>query len=233
MNRISCFIANPSFGKSKDDDQFTVEQFNKLIEECENNKCNNIVICGGMYNFSKKNIENRRKVEEEIDRVANILPKNVNIRYKVLSGATEIYVLKRNLINMNKELSRKREDIEDLGFDRAVYNDTLLKCTYGKQNNLGFNDGEIMTYKGHTYDPSIRLNSIIKNYDKDLVLIGGKNRFEEFVYNNKIIIALPSIVNPYNTNHSPDLGYVMIDRADNYLDVKQHVKVLNKKPFFK
>ncbi len=233
MNRISCFIANPSFGKSKDDDQFTVEQFNKLIEECENNKCNNIVICGGMYNFSKKNIENRRKVEEEIDRVANILPKNVNIRYKVLSGATEIYVLKRNLINMNKELSRKREDIEDLGFDRVVYNDTLLKCTYGKQNNLGFNDGEIMTYKGHTYDPSIRLNSIIKNYDKDLVLIGGKNRFEEFVYNNKIIIALPSIVNPYNTNHSPDLGYVMIDRADNYLDVKQHVKVLNKKPFFK
>lgn len=233
MNRISCFIANPSFGKSKEDDQFTIEQLNKLIEVCKQNKCKNIVICGGMYNFTKKDIENRRKVEEEIDRVATILPKSLNIRYKILSGATEIYVLKRNLINMNKELSKKREDVEDLGFDRVEYNDTLIKCTYGKQNNLGFNEGEIITYKGHTYDPSIRLNNIIKDYDKDLVLIGGRNRFEEFVYNNKIVIALPSIVNPYKTNYSPDLGYIIIDRMDNTFSVKQHVKALNRKPKIK
>ena len=133
----------------------------------------------------------------------------------------------------SKELSKKRDDVDHLGFDRVVFNDTLIKCTYGKQNNLGFNDGEIMTYKGHTYDPSIRLNNIIQDYDGDLVLIGGRNRFEEFVYNNKIVIALPSLVNPYNGSYSPDLGYIMIDRNDNSFDVKQHVKVLNKKPTFK
>jgi hypothetical protein len=134
---------------------------------------------------------------------------------------------------MNKELSSKREDVEHLGFDRVIYKDNLIKCNYNKQNNLGYNDGEFVNYKGHIYDPSIRLNSIIKDYKGDLVLIGGKNRFEEFVYNNKIVIALPSLVNPYNTSYSPDLGYVLIDRDGDNFDVKQHVKVLNKNPLYK
>ena len=233
MEKKACFIANPSFGKSEKDDLKTVEELNKIIEVCNENKCKNIVICGGMYNLSKRDADNVKKVEEKIDTVSRILPRNLNINYKILSGACEIYVLRRSLINMNKDLSKKREDVTHLGYDRVVFNDTLIKCTYGRQNNLGFNEGEIITYKGHTYDPSGRLNNIIGDYDKDLVLIGGRNRFEEFVYNNKIVIALPSLVNPYNTNHSPDLGYIMIDRTDNSFDVKQHVKVLNKKPDFK
>ena len=134
---------------------------------------------------------------------------------------------------MNKELSNKRKDVEHLGFDRVVFNDILIKCNYSKQNNLGFNEGEIINYKEHVYDPSIRLNNIIKDYDKDLVIIGGKNRFEEFVYNNKIVIALPSIVNPYKSSYSPDLGYLIIDRNNTGIDVKPHVKTLNKKPSFK
>ena len=233
MSKIACFIANPSFGKSEKDDQYTIEQLNDLIDVCNDNNCKDIVICGGMYSLSKKDVNDIKKVEKEIDNVSKILPKRLNIRYKVLSGAQEIYVLKRNLINMNKELSKNRDDVDHLGFDRVVFDDTLLKCTYGKQNNLGFNDGEIITYKEHTYDPSIRLNNIIRDYDNDLVLIGGKNRFEEFVYNNKIVIALPSLVNPYNTNHSPDLGYIIIDRNNNNFNVKQHVKILNKKPNFR
>ena len=233
MEKKACFIANPSFGKSEKDDLHTIEELNKIIEVCDEYNCKNIVICGGMYNIAKKDLNSVKKIEEKIDTVSRILPKNLHIRYKILSGACELYVLKRSLIDMNHNLAKKRDDVDHIGFDRVVFNDTLVKCTYGKQNNLGFNDGEVVSFKGHMYDPSIRLNNIIGDYDKDLVLIGGKNRFEEFVYNNKIVIALPSLVNPYNTNKSPDLGYIMIDREDNSFDVKQHVKVLNKKPEFK
>ena len=233
MYKKTCYIANPSFGKSKNDDLETVEKLNEVIEACEKNNCKEIVICGGMYDFSRKDINNIKCVREEMENVSSILPKNLNINYKILSSADEIYILRKNLINMNKELASSRSDVEHLGFDRVVYNGTLLKCNYSKQNNLGFNDGEIITYKGHTYDPSIRLNNIIKDYDKDLVIIGGRNRFEEFVYNNKIVIVLPSIVNPYKQTRSPDLGYIMIDRCNDGMDVKQHVKVLNKKPEFK
>ena len=233
MFKNTCYIANPSFGKSKNDDLETVDKLNELIEVCNSNNCKNIVICGGMYDFSRKDINNIKCIREEMDRVSSILPTNLNINYKILSGAEEIYVLRKYLINMNKELSQSRKDVEHLGFDRVVYNDSLIKCNYGKQNNLGFNDGEVITYKDHTYDPSIRLNNIIKDYDNDLVIIGGRNRFEEFVYNNKIVIVLPSIVNPYKSNHSPDLGYVMINKGNDGMDVKQCVKVLNKKPSFK
>ena len=104
---------------------------------------------------------------------------------------------------------------------------------YRKQNNLGFNEGEFITYKNHTYDPSIRLNNIIKDYKGDLVLVGGKNRFEEFVYNDSIVIALPSIMNPTNSKHVPDIGYVLVDRNGDSIDVNQYVKYLNKKPIFK
>jgi hypothetical protein len=233
MYKKTCYIANPSFGKSKNDDFETVEKLTELMEVCDKNNCKNIVICGGMYDFSKKDINNIKFIREEIENVSSIIPSNLNININVLSGADEIYILKKYLINMNKELSHNRKDIEHLGFDRVVYNDTLLKCTYGRQNNLGYNEGEIITYKDHTYDPSIRLNNIIKDFDKDVVLIGGRNRFEEFVYNNKLVIALPSLVNPYKSNRSPDLGYVIIDKGKDGIDVKQHVKVLNKKPDFK
>lgn len=233
MKRKTCFIANPSFGKSKITDNISKEQLEKLIEICKENNCKNIVICGGMYNFTKSDIRNINKVKEEIENVSKILPQNLNINYKILSGATEIFVLKRYLINMNKELAKNRSDVEHLGFDRAIFDKTLLKCNYSKQNNLGYNDGEIITYKGHIYDPSIRLNNIIQDYKDNLVLIGGRNRFEEFVYNDKIVIALPSIVNPYNSNKTPDIGYVMIERENGSFDVNQHVKVLNKKPLFK
>ena len=230
---ITCYIANPSFGKSQKDDELTVEQLNNVIDVCLENNCKNLVICGGMYSFSKNQIYDVKYVKQEIEKVSQILPKNLNIKYKVLSGGTEIFVLKRNLINMNKELSDNREDVEHLGFDRVVYNDALLKCNYSKQNNLGYNEGELLNYKGHIYDPSIRLNNIIKDYSGNLVLIGGKNRFEEFVYNNSIVIALPSIMNPTNKNITPDIGFIMIDKTNDGLDVKQHVKILNKKPEFK
>lgn len=230
---ITCYIANPSFGKSQKDDELTVEQLNNVINVCLENNCKNLVICGGMYSFSKKQIHDVNYVRKEIEKVSQILPTNLNIKYRILSGGTEIFVLRRNLINMNKELADNRSDVEHLGFDRVVYKDTLLKCNYSKQNNIGYNDGEFLNYKGHTYDPSIRLNNIIKDYTGDLVLIGGKNRFEEFVYNNRIVIALPSIMNSNTTNMTPDIGFIMIDRNDNSFDVKQHVKILNKKPEFK
>ena len=233
MKNITCFVANPSFGKSEKEDQLVVEQLDHIIDVCVENNCKNIVICGGMYSLSKKQGNNIRYVEKEIENVSRILPKRLNINYKVLSGGTELFILRRDLINMNKELSKNREDVEHLGYDRVVYDNTLIKCTYGKQNNVGYNDGEILNYKGHIYDPSIRLNNIIKDYDGDLVLIGGKNRFEEFVYNNKIVIALPSIMNPSNSDMTPDIGYLLIDRTDNSFGVKQCVKVLNKKPEFK
>ena len=202
MYRKTCYIANPSFGKSKKEDLETVEKLNEVVEACDKENCKDIVICGGMYDFSKKDINHIKTVQEEIEHVSNILPTNLQIKYRILSGADEIYVLRKNLINMNKELASRRNDVEHLGFDRVEYNGTLIKCTYGKQNNLGFNEGEIITYKGHTYDPSIRLQNIIEDYDKDIVLIGGRNRFEEFVYNGKLVIALPSLVNPYRTNPS-------------------------------
>ena len=233
MSKKICFIANPSFGKSKEEDLVTVEQLNKLIDFCNGIKCKDIVICGGMYNFSRRDINNVKLVQEEIEHVSRILPTNLNIRYKILSGADEIYVLRKNLINMNHDLAKNREDVEHLGYDRAEYNDILIKCLYGKQNNLGFNEGEIASYKGHIYDPSIRLEKIIKDYDKDLVLIGGRNRYEEFIYDDKIVIALQSIVNPYSNGHSPDLGFVIVDKGENSLDVKPHVKELNRKPSFK
>ncbi len=231
--KIACFIANPSFGKSDKDDELAVEQLDQIINVCIENKCKDIVVCGGMYSFSRKNGNNIKYVTNEIDKVSRILPRNLGINYKILSGGDELFVLRRDLIDMNKELSKNREDIEHLGFDRTVYQGTLLKCTYGKQNNLGFNEGEFLQYKEHVYDPSIRLNGIIKDYDGDLVLIGGRNRFEEFIYNNKLVIALPSVMNPTCSSMSPDLGYIIIERGCNSFNVKQHVKILNKKPEFK
>ena len=233
MYKKTCYIANPSFGKSKQDDLETVDRINEVIEACDKNDCKDIVICGGMYDFSRKDIDSINKVQEEIDNVSRILPVNLKIRYRILSGADEIYIIRKNLINMNKELASRRSDVEHLGFDRVVYNNTLIKCNYSRQNNLGFNEGEIINYKGHTYDPSARLNNIIRDFDNDIVLIGGRNRFEEFIYNGKLVIALPSLVNPYRTNHSPDLGYIIIDRCNDGIDVKQHVKILNKKPEIK
>lgn len=229
----TCYIANPSFGKSTNDDLLAAEQLNRVINICVSNNFKTIVISGGMYSFTKSQIRDVKYVKNEIEKVSQILPKNMNISYKILSGAQEMFVLKRDLINMNNELSKKREDVENLGFDRAIYDNTLIKCSYRKQNNLGFNEGEFITYKNHTYDPSIRLNNIIKDYKGDLVLVGGKNRFEEFVYNDSIVIALPSIMNPGCSKLIPDIGYVLVDRNNDEINVNQCVKYLNKKPIFK
>lgn len=229
----TCYIANPSFGKSDKEDELSVEQLNKVINVCVSNNYKTIVICGGMYNFTKSQIRDVRYIKNEVEKVSQILPKNMNINYKILSGAQEMFVLKRDLINMNNDLASKREDVKNLGFDRAIYDNTLIKCLYRKQNNLGFNEGEFITYKNHSYDPSIRLNNIIKDYKGNLVLVGGKNRFEEFVYNDSIIIALPSIMNPGTSKLVPDIGYVLVDKNNNCINVNQYVKYLNKKPIIK
>ena len=40
-------------------------------------------------------------------------------------------------------------------------------------------------------------------------------------------------MNPTNSQITPDIGYILVDKKDNGLDVKQHVKILNRKPEFK
>ena len=229
---ITCYIANPSFGKSEKDDSLAIKQIDKVVDKCVKDNCHNIVVCGGMYSFTKQQAQDFKYVLSEVEYVSKNLPKNLNINYKILGGSSEIFVLKRNLFDMNKSLQEERSDIESLGFDRKDLGNTLIKCRYNKQNNLGFNEGEIINFKGHVYDPSIRLNKIIQDFNGDLVLVGGKNRFEEFIYNNKLVLALPSIMNPSYSETCPDIGFVMVERNDS-LDVKQYVKCLNKKPKIK
>ncbi len=228
---INCFVTNPLFGRGMKEDNSTIERINEVVDYCNQSNCRQITICGGMFSFSKSKMHDKEYVEEELDFVSDHLPKNLKINYKILSGETEGYVLRNYGLDLNTILDKRRKDVTHLGFDRAVVDNTLLKYNYNKDNILGFNEGEFLYHNGEIYNPNEKLDTIIKDFYGNVVIIGGKNRHEEFIYNDKLVIVLPSLMN--SNNDVVDLGYVKVSDVGSVIEVDDNVKHLVKKPIFK
>ena len=228
---INCFVTNPLFGKGMKEDNNTVEKINEVVHYCNQNDCRQITICGGMYFFSKSKIDDKEYIEEELDFISDNLPRNLKINYKILSGEMECCVLRRHGLDLNTMLEKRRKDVTHIGFDRAIKGNVLMKYNYNKGNPFGFNEGELLYHNGEIYNPGERLDKIIKEFDGNIVVIGGKNRYEEFIYNDKLVLVLPSL-----TDHdadTQDLGFVKVTDNGGIIEVDDNVKHLVKKPAFK
>jgi hypothetical protein len=228
---VNCFVSNPFFGKGIREDNKAIEKINEIVDYCEKNDCRQITVCGGMYYFSKKKVEDREYIEEELDFICDYLPKNLRINYKILSGEIECCVLRRHGIDLNSTLEKRRKDVTHLGFDKAIKGNIMMKYNYNRDHDFGFNGGEICSSDGEAFDPSERLDKIIKDFDGNIVIIGGKNSHEEFIYNDKLVIVLPSLM---SSDKDPvDLGYVKVSDNGSVIEVDDNVKHLVKKTIFK
>lgn len=214
-----CFITNTAFGKSNRDDEQTISDLEVLTKKCEEENCYNIVICGGLYNMEK----DKDKVMNTFNFISKNLPRNFGINYHILSSYQEKYVLVKHGINLNAMLVGRRNDVYHLGFDKKNFKGTLL---YSKVSKEGFNNGEAKRVGDRLVDPSVRLSIITKDYDGELVVIGGNSKLEEFVYNDQLILSLPSFSS--ESKEGLDSGYVLVDKTGEEIKIDEHVKCLKK-----
>ncbi len=234
--KIACFITNTAFGKSEEDDKETIKRINAINLICNEKKCHDLIICGGLLGLNRNEYDNKDSVLRTLVFIKKNLPRNLMINYSILSGYQEEYILRKHGISPVTALSNARQDITDLGYNQVSNDETLIYVKKGPRTTVGFNNGEPMIVNNLFYNPAALIDNITNGFNGNLVIIGGKNKYEEFIYNSRLVVALPSIVNPIpsykNENKSPDLGYVFIERENDSINIEEHVKRLSKTPDF-
>lgn len=200
-----CIISDLGYGSEKE----RLDRIEEIYKLCESKGVEIILNCGNLVSSYKTNeeIKNSNEIQskKKIDYVVKNHPYSKKIKLYTISGTSDLSFLRKEDIDVCKEISKNRKDIIYLGKNNVDINVSGLKIKlYSNPIKNGF----------YSYTPQTIGKIIGENSDLDLICIGPDENARNYKYKSTNVLYIPSVSDNGYGHHVVWFVKIKTDKKD-------------------